>query len=86
MTRKLPSFSTAMPGSGVSASRFQFVVKTRALRPELLGAAQHLGDADAAAAEAVADLLRIGPDALEAQQHHQGAEPGIERVASVGLE
>ena len=41
------------------------------LEPELLGAAQHLGDADARGAHPMADLVRVGSDAVATQQHHQ---------------
>ena len=44
------------------------------LEPELLGAAQHLGHADRVRSQPMADLLGIGRDALEAQQHHEGGE------------
>ena len=48
------------------------------LQPERLGAAQHVGNADRRSGrEAVADLLGVGADPVEAQEHH---EPGQARV------
>src|SRR5205823_6418101 len=41
------------------------------LHPQLLGAAQHLGDADRLRPETVADLLGIGPEPVKAQQRYQ---------------
>ncbi len=43
--------------------------------PEVLGATQHLGDADRRGAAAVADLPRLGTDAVNAQQDDQRAQP-----------
>src|SRR5712692_9678157 len=51
----------------------------------ILGTAQHLSHANTHAAKAVPDLLAVGTDALEAQQHHQGGQAGIDRVLLIGL-
>ena len=42
------------------------------LEPKLLGAAQHLRNANCPAAKAMPDLLGIGADTVETQQHHAG--------------
>ena len=47
------------------------------LEPKLLGAAQHLRNANCPATEAMADLLGIGANTVETQQHHQRREPWI---------
>ena len=47
------------------------------LEAELLGASDHVRRADRRRAALVANLRRIGPDAVEAQQHDQGHEPWI---------
>ena len=66
-----------MPAAACLASRSQFVVRRSRLEPELLGAAQHLGDADRRAAELMPNLVRIGADAVKAQQHDEGGKPGV---------
>ena len=47
------------------------------LEPKLLGAAQHLRNANCPATEAMADLLGIGAEAVKTQQHYQRREPWI---------
>ena len=49
------------------------------LEAELPGAAQDLGDADRRRAAAMADMLRIGADAVHAQHRDEDVEPGIDR-------
>jgi len=44
-----------------------------------LGAADHVRDADSVFAQPVAQLLRVGADAMEPQQHDQGGKPRIHR-------
>jgi len=44
---------------------------------ELLRAAQHLGGADRSRTDLVTDLLRIGRNAQESQQHHERGQSGI---------
>jgi hypothetical protein len=53
--------------------------------PELLSQSQHFGDADGGAAEAMANLLRVGADAVKAQQRHQNDQSGIGWVQICGL-
>ena len=53
------------------------------LEPEFLGAAQHFGHANCRA-EAVADLLGIGADAVEPQQQDQSREPRLARRLIIG--
>ena len=57
----------ALPGDGAGARS----------ESEFLGTAQHLLDADRRAAELMPDLVRIGPDVMETQQHDQGSKPGV---------
>jgi hypothetical protein len=71
-SRKPPSLSAAIAGSGVLASRSQLVARAR-FEPELSCPAQHLGNADRRRAKTMADLLGICADAVKAQQHHQGS-------------
>ena len=46
---------------------------------ELLGAAQHLRNAERHAAKLMPNLLRVGRHAEKAQYHHQRDETGIDR-------
>ena len=56
---------------GMEASREAVVVRVSL---EFLRAAQHIGNADRVA-EVVADLLRIGADAVEAQRRRRASRP-----------
>jgi hypothetical protein len=47
------------------------------LEPKLLGAAQHLRNANCSPTEAMTDLLGIGAETVKTQQHHQCREPWI---------
>ncbi len=76
--RKPPSRSTAMAGSGCTAQPCPGRLASLRFEPELLCAAEHLGNADRRAAKAVPDLLGIGTDAVKAQQAHQGGEALID--------
>jgi len=49
------------------------------LKTEFLGAAQHFWNADPSSAEAMTDLLRIGPDAVKMQEHDQGDKARVSR-------
>ena len=55
------------------------------LKTEILGAAQHFRNADPSSAEAMTDLLRIRPDAVQSQQHHQNGETWITSGYAVSL-
>jgi hypothetical protein len=55
------------------------------LEPELFPQSQHFGNADGGAAEAMANLLGVGADAVEAHQRHQHDQSGIGRVQICGL-
>ena len=55
------------------------------LQAQFLGAAQHLGHADGAAGETVAELIEIGADALEAQQHDERAETAVAGAGSLSF-
>ena len=46
--------------------------------PEFLGIAEHFGDADLGHPHAMANLIGIGPDALEAQQRNQDLKSRID--------
>ena len=72
MIRNEPSRSAAMPGSGVLREPLPVGVARARLEAELLGATQHLGDADGGCPDPMTDLLRLSPDAMKAQQHHKG--------------
>ena len=67
-----------MLGNGVCASRCPSRPVHARFEAEFLGTAQHFRHADCRA-EAVADLFRIGADAMEPQQHDQGGEPRLAR-------
>ena len=75
--RKPPSPSTAIPGSGVVASRAHLVVRERALSPNPFAQRSISGMPIGIAAELMTDLLRVDPDALEAQQHDQRGKTWI---------
>ncbi len=77
MMRNPPSLSAAMRGQRRLGKMLPARAESARLQPLVLGAAQHLRDADADAAEAVADLLAVAADTLEAQQHDQRSETGI---------
>jgi hypothetical protein len=47
------------------------------LDPEILGAPEHLRDANPGHAEPMPDLAGVRRYALETQQHHQSFEAGI---------
>ena len=47
------------------------------LEAELLGATQHLGNADCSRAESMTDLLGIGAETVKTQQHDQSREARI---------
>ena len=68
--------STAIAGSGVVARRSQVLDRTLALRPNSL-AQRSISARRWWPAQAMAHLLGIGADALEAQQRNQDSQPGI---------
>src|SRR5262249_62405203 len=55
------------------------------LEPKLLGAAQHLRNANCPPTEAMADLLGIGANTVETRQHHQRRKAWISRISVTSL-
>jgi hypothetical protein len=55
------------------------------LEPKLLGAAQHLRNANSPPTEAMANLLGIGANTVETRQHHQRRKTWVSRIYVTGL-
>jgi hypothetical protein len=77
MNRNLPSLSDGGQGRGREPLPGRAVGLY--FQAHVLGAANHVRDADGVFAQPVAQLLRVGADAVEPQQHDQGSKPCIHR-------